>query len=74
MSTGIRNAIETARRVVDNDPNLAVFVVRDYEELDRAELKDLAWAMYRNYATPKEVREFLNDIETWLNEHPKAAQ
>ena len=62
----IQDAIKLARKHVDKDPHLAVFIVRDYEELEQFDLHDLAWSMYRNYCTVKEAIWLLDEIEKGL--------
>lgn len=55
----LEKALNTARGVLDEDPNLAVFIVRDFPELVEWELDELAWSMYREGYTPRGDAEYL---------------
>jgi len=72
--------IEAAYRILDEDPNLAIYMVRDFPELEKWDLRDLAWAMYKNTVARSEVKwlldTILNQIEMekenlaeWHSEH-----
>ena len=68
MRKELASAINLARRIINEnfDAKLAIFVVRDFEELEEVDLKDLAWALYQNYGTLSEVEWFLNELEERL--------
>jgi len=67
-SITIIEAIAQARRCVDRDPNLAVFIVRDYQELKDFGMCDLAWAYYQHGGTTDEVKNLLDKLEQQLKE------
>ena len=68
MRKELASAINLARRIINEnfDAKLAIFVVRDFEELEEVDLKDLAWALYQNYGALSEVEWFLNELEERL--------
>ena len=59
----LEKAMEQAYKLVDKDPNLAIYVMRDFQELKDWKLDDLAWSMYQNTTTRNEVRWFLDQIK-----------
>ncbi len=65
MRRELKAAIKAAREELTRDyqTNLAVFMVRDFEEVREVGLSDLAWSMYREYCTVNEVVWLLDEIE-----------
>ena len=52
----IYRAIEYSRKELDKpdyDPQVATIILRDLPEVERADLKDLAWAIYRDGSAHK---------------------
>jgi len=67
----IQEAINLARTHIEQDPNLAIFIVRDYPELKEWQLSDLAWALYKNTIARSEAAWFLDKLESHLNSDDK---
>ncbi len=67
MTRELKAAIAAAREELSRggrqDTNLAVFLIRDFDEVREAGLSDLAWALYREYCTISEVEWLLDEIE-----------
>ena len=71
MPDVIFERIAQARRLLTGDhpdPELAIFVVRDYQEVQDAGLSDLAWAMYQGGASADEAKWFLDRLEAAIKE------
>lgn len=63
-----KNILDNARKQLDSDPHLAVYIVRDYQELVEWGLDDLAWAMHREGYVPRgDAQMLLDRIERHLN-------
>ena len=70
MRRELKAAIKAVREELTRDyqdTNLAVFMVRDFDEAREVGLSDLAWSMYREYCTVNEVNWLLDEIEKRLN-------
>jgi len=67
----LQDAIILARKYVEEDPNLAMFIVRDFPELKKWQLDDLAWALYQNTIARSEAAWFLDKLESHLNSDDK---
>jgi len=70
MRRELKAAIKASREELAKggyrDTNLAVFMIRDFEEVKEVGLADLAWSSYRNYCTPDEVTWLLDELEKRL--------
>lgn len=66
-NAAVRAAITTARQEVERYPSLAVFIVRDYQQMREAGLDDLAWSMARNGCATSEAVWLLDELEKYLN-------
>jgi hypothetical protein len=64
---------EAMRKRCDRDPSLAVFMVRDTEEVARAGLLDLAWCLCYD-CHKNDALGFFEDLENFLasEEHEEA--
>jgi hypothetical protein len=62
----IREAITLARKYVDRDPHLAVYILRDFPETKAAKLLDLAWAFVSGNVHPNEAKWFVDKLEESL--------
>jgi hypothetical protein len=62
----IREAITLARRYVDRDPHLAIYILRDLPEVKAAKLLDLAWAFVNDNVYPNEAKWFVDKLEESL--------
>ena len=60
-------AIHLARRNLEQDPNLAVFIIRDLPETEAAGLKVLAWLYSRHDGTQQEVAALLDRLEAHIS-------
>lgn len=58
-----REEIKLARRHLETDHHLSVFIVRDLQVVEELGLSDLVWAMFQNYSTRKEVEWLLDELE-----------
>lgn len=47
ISTEFVRMVEVARKRIESDPELAIYMLRDYQEIEQMELSDLAWAACR---------------------------
>lgn len=67
----IREAIAHARQHLDTDPELAAFMVRDYQETKDADLYGFAYDLgCGRYNTHKnDVIGLFEYLEKWLDEH-----
>lgn len=67
----IRKAIEYANKELakDNyDANVAIIMLRDFPEVEEADLRDLAWAIYKDgNAHKNDVRGFIEHLERHLD-------
>jgi len=72
--TPLRRALDTARRNLDQDPNLAVFVVRDLPETKAAGLDDLVWAMFKHGTSRREVEQLLDDLDRYVARTPASGE
>jgi hypothetical protein len=59
---------ESLRKRCDNDATLAVFLVRDAQEVKDAGLDDLAWALTTNYCTRNDALGFFDLLEKSMKE------
>ena len=70
-----RDAINQAKRYLDDDPHLANFILRDLEATKEAGLSDLAWAMHKNPVHKNDVLGLIEHLEDYLSnvedEHPE---
>ena len=63
----LRNAVADARRMLNDDPHLAVFMVRDHLQSFDELLWDMAWAMHKDgYVTRSEAEYLLDRIDARL--------
>lgn len=72
----IQDTIAAAKRHIETDPGLAVYMVRDLREVKAAELDSLAWALSdtRNYCHRNDAIGFFELLEKALAEAQPAAQ
>ena len=59
------DCVDAAKKHIDRDPSLAVYMVRDMRIVEEAGLRDLAWALADNGAntTPDEARGFFEALD-----------
>ena len=60
--------VRSARRYLEKDHTLALFMVRDLQVVKDAELSDLVWSMFKNYCVRGEVKWLLDELEKHLVE------
>ena len=67
----ITQAIEQAKLELSKpnyDAQIAVLILRDYPEVKKAGLSDLAWAIYRDgYAHKNDALGFIELLEKWIS-------
>lgn len=64
-------ALKHAKRIVEEgqDCHLAIYILRDFDELKQLGLDELAWAHHREgWVSQKEARGFIEDIEKEMKE------
>jgi hypothetical protein len=59
------------RRLYLNDPDLAVYMVRDLPETKAAGLDDLCWALHHGSATRREAEDVLDRLEEWVKKEQR---
>lgn len=59
--------IAKAREHVEDDPHLAVYMIRDLPETKRADLEDLAWSYHKYGVSWAEAIDLLNMLEAHIN-------
>ena len=62
----IRQIIEYAKRILDEDPHLANYMLRDTAEVRDAGLADLSWAMHREGVAKGDVIFLIEQLEKYL--------
>lgn len=69
MQINWREEIDKIRHMVDSDPSLFAFCVRDWDITEQAGLRDLAWVLARDdsYATRNDAKGLLDHLEAYLN-------
>ena len=63
--------IDKVRHMVDSEPSLFAFCIRDWDITEQAGLRDLAWALARDdsYATRNDAKGLLEMLEAHLTKH-----
>lgn len=56
-------AIDLARKNIEEDYTLSVFIVRDLEVVSELGLDDLVWAMYKHGCVKSEAEHLINHLE-----------
>ena len=59
--------IKTARKELERDWQLSVFIVRDLQVTKDAELDDLAWCYHKYGCVRSEAKELLDKLEATLS-------
>ena len=67
----IRQIIEQAKKVMDEDPHLANYILRDTAEIKEAGLSDLAWACHKEYCVKNDVLFLIERLEKFLERREK---
>ncbi len=62
----LRLLIQDARRVLDDDPHLANYMLRDLKETNDAGLSDLAWALHKGTPHKNDVLGLIESLEKFL--------
>ena len=69
--TRFRETLQHAKQYVEDHPedaHLAIYMMRDFQELKDFDLDDLAWSFHReSYVSAKEARWFLGLIDERLD-------
>lgn len=63
----VKTAIANARKHTERDPGLAVYMVRDFPEVEAADLHDLAWAFASGNVVSNEAVWFLDMLEHFVD-------
>lgn len=60
--------IDKIKHLIESDPSTFAFCVREWDVVERAGLRDLAWALARDdsYATPNDARGLLEMLEAYI--------
>ena len=71
MQINWKEQIDKVRHMVDSEPSLFAFCVRDWDITEQAGLRDLAWALARDdsYATRNDAKGLLELLEAHLTKH-----
>lgn len=62
----VRKSIEQAKRLLDTDPHLANFILRDLPFLKAHDLDELSWTMHKYGCVKNDVLGLIEDIEKIL--------
>ena len=70
MQINWKEQIDKIRHMVDTEPSLFAFCVRDWDITEQAGLRDLAWALARDdsYATRNDAKGLLELLEAHLTQ------
>jgi hypothetical protein len=60
--TNLLDMIAAARKEAKRNPSLAVYMVRDYQEVRESNLNDLAWSMSKGDTAVSEAEWFLDEL------------
>jgi len=71
MQINWKEQIDKIRHMVDSEPSLFAFCVRDWDITEQAGLRDLAWALARDdsYATRNDAKGLLELLEAHLTKY-----
>ena len=71
MQINWKEQIDNVRHMVDTEPSLFAFCIRDWDITEQAGLRDLAWALARDdsYATRNDAKGLLEMLEAHLTKH-----
>jgi hypothetical protein len=71
MQINWKEKIDKVRHMVDTEPSLFAFCIRDWDITEQAGLRDLAWVLARDdsYATRNDAKGLLELLEAHLTKH-----
>ena len=67
-TSSFQNMLRVAKTHIHDDPDLAVYMMRDYAETKAAGLDDLAWALARAGTSVGDAEYFFKQLEARLAE------
>ena len=73
MNPTIDTFINAALRTVEEDPHLAIYILRDRPEVVAAGLADLAWIMSRETPHTNDVLYFIERLRKAVKDCPETA-